>query len=104
LLGELTGINYSDSTPDVTITRDNKGLVTSVTDGVGGWTYGYDAKDRLEREIKTASGSGVLYSRDSIGRRTGYSYWDADVSHAQPGSWATWGGWGMMLPLGDSAA
>jgi RHS repeat-associated protein len=94
-LGELTGINYNDTTPDVTISRDSKGLVRGVTDGTGGWTYAYDDKDRLEREICNATDSALIYQRDSIGRRTGYGYWDQST-----GTWSTWGGWGFDAATG----
>lgn len=91
-MGELTGINYNDATPDVTISRDNKGRISAVTDGGGGWTYSYDPNTGLlERETNTATGSAVIYQRDSAGRRTGYSYWDKNTSAPR---WATWGGWG----------
>jgi RHS repeat-associated protein len=88
-LGELTGIDYNDATPDVSIIRDNKGRVTGVGDGTGGWTYVYDTYDRLEREICNATNSALIYQRDSAGRRTGYGYWDQTT-----GAWSTWGGWG----------
>jgi YD repeat-containing protein len=69
VLGELTGIDYSDATPDVTLTRDAEGRVTAVGDGTGGWSYGYDASGRLEREVHAASGDALIFQRDEAGRR-----------------------------------
>lgn len=43
----LTGITYTDGTPNVTYTPDDYNRVTSRTDGIGTWGYGYDAESRL---------------------------------------------------------
>jgi RHS repeat-associated protein len=88
-LGELTNIDYNDATTDVSITRDNKGRISGLSDAGGGSTYLYNMQDRLEREISNGSGSALIYQYDSHGRRVGYGYWDQTG-----GAWATWGGWG----------
>lgn len=44
----LTGIDYSDTTPDVTFTYDNYDRTITRTDGTGTTTYGYDANNRLK--------------------------------------------------------
>lgn len=41
--GELTGQDYSDSTPDVTFAYNRLGQLDSVTDHTGTWDYVYDA-------------------------------------------------------------
>jgi len=43
----LTGITYSDGTPNVNYTPDDYNRVISRTDGIGTWGYGYDAESRL---------------------------------------------------------
>lgn len=92
-LGELTGMTYNDNgaTPNVTITRDRMGRVVGVADGAGGWSFGYDAKGRFEREINNTTNSGIIYTYDPADRPAGYSYWKQTQ---ETGSWETWGGWG----------
>lgn len=45
--GRETGIDYSDSTPDVTFGYDNANRMTSMVDGAGTKSYAYDAADRI---------------------------------------------------------
>jgi RHS repeat-associated protein len=70
-LNRLTGINYSDSTPDVTFSYDAAGNRTGMTDGQGSATYSYDDRGRL---TQLARGTSVLsYEYDlasNITRRT----------------------------------
>jgi RHS repeat-associated protein len=44
--GRETGIDYSDSTPDVAYGYDNANRLTSMTDGAGTKSYGYDNANR----------------------------------------------------------
>jgi RHS repeat-associated protein len=94
-LGELKSIDYSDNTPDLAITRDEKGRATTVSDGTGGWTYTYSEEDLVMREVNGGTGNALVFQRDGAGRRTGYAYWDQSS-----GAWATWGGWGYEATTG----
>ncbi len=44
----ITGINYSDSTPDVILTYDDYNRLDTMTDGMGIYDYGYNDLNRLE--------------------------------------------------------
>ena len=46
-MNRLTGVDYSDSTPDVTYDYDHAGRRTSMSDGIGTEDYDYDDADRL---------------------------------------------------------
>jgi RHS repeat-associated protein len=52
--GELTSIDYSDSTPDVAFTYDRLGRQDTVTDAVGARNFAYN--DKLQLESETVSG------------------------------------------------
>ncbi len=88
--GELTTNDYSDTTPDVTITHDKLGRQQSVTNGVATSTFTYTAATlELDTETITYNLPGqpaftrVLdRSRDALGRDTGYTLRSADVSSA----------------------
>ncbi len=88
----LTNINYSDITPDVTFTYDDYDRVKTRIDGMGLYQYGYDPNSRLTsvdgpwandtvtytynelgqlKDLIPQAGESVTYSYDSIGRRTG---------------------------------
>ncbi|MBI4683442.1 MAG: RHS repeat-associated core domain-containing protein, partial [Nitrospirae bacterium] len=43
----LVSINYSDTTPDITLTYDAYDLPDTMTDGIGVYDYGYDNLNRL---------------------------------------------------------
>jgi RHS repeat-associated protein len=45
--GRHSGIDYSDSTPDLSYGYDNADRLTSLTDGAGTKSYGYDNADRV---------------------------------------------------------
>jgi YD repeat-containing protein len=77
-VNRLTGVDYSDSTPDVTYTYDLAGRKTSMTDGGGTVGYGYDSSDRLTSV--TRSGSGFSYSYDSAGRLAARTYPDGTAT------------------------
>jgi RHS repeat-associated protein len=57
--GELTGIDYSDSTPDVTFSYNRLGQQNTVTDVVGTRTFSYNAALQLTSEAI----AGGLYSK-----------------------------------------
>ncbi len=60
--------SYSDGTPAVSFSYNAQGLRTSVTDGLGSVTYGYDSNtDRLTQESRTLTGVTGTFT-------TGYSY------------------------------
>jgi RHS repeat-associated protein len=48
--GDLTGTDYSDATPDVTLTYDRQGRPASVVDAAGTRTFGYHATGQLQSE------------------------------------------------------
>lgn len=61
-----TKIDYSDSTPDVTIEYDSLGRRHEVVDGTGTWTYAYDD---LDRPLTITHGSEEwTYTWDAAGR------------------------------------
>ncbi|MBK8856136.1 MAG: RHS repeat-associated core domain-containing protein [Opitutaceae bacterium] len=71
--GELTGIDYSDATPDVTTTFNRAGQAVAVTDGAGQRTMTYHASGRLENESYTAgflASMAVHRSYDALSRLT----------------------------------
>src|SRR5205814_890178 len=55
--GELTSINYSDSTPDVTYTHDRLGYRKTSVSSLDSCSYSYDLAGQLLSETHTA---GVL--------------------------------------------
>jgi RHS repeat-associated protein len=73
----LTGIDYSDSTPDVTFTLDNVGNRTAMADGSGTETRDYDNLDRLT-EVERGSNT-FNYVYDAAGNITRRTYPDSTV-------------------------
>ena len=76
--GELTGVDYSDSTPDVTFTYDRMGRQQQITDAAGVRTFAYNADFSLASEAITGIYDKVLSrSYDSApgtkGRYAGFS-------------------------------
>ncbi|HNS39985.1 MAG TPA: RHS repeat-associated core domain-containing protein, partial [Promineifilum sp.] len=76
--GELAGIDYSDSTPDIAFTYNRLGQQATVADAVGTRTFGYNAALQLTSEAI----AGGLYSKTIcrsyatngvLGRYTGIS-------------------------------
>ncbi|MEQ1933217.1 MAG: RHS repeat-associated core domain-containing protein [Fimbriimonadaceae bacterium] len=59
--GRLTGIAYSDATPDVTWTYHRDGRAESCTDagGAWGWAYVFGDDDKLA-SVESVSGSGLI--------------------------------------------
>ncbi|MFN8222177.1 MAG: LamG-like jellyroll fold domain-containing protein [Gaiellales bacterium] len=73
-----TGIDYSDTTPDVTFTLDNVGNRLSMTDGISGaQTRTYDNLDRLL--TVTRGTSTFTYVYDAAGNLTKRTYPDGTV-------------------------
>ena len=98
--GELSGIDYSDDTPDVSFTYDRLGRQKSITDAAGTRTFAYnDADLRLHAETMTG-----LYSKtitrnydtvDVKGRNIGFTIdtdtitygYEADTGRFKSVSW-----------------
>lgn len=55
--GDLSGTDYSDTTPDVTLVYDRSGRPSEITDASGARTLSYHASGQLENETYT---SGVI--------------------------------------------
>jgi len=84
-LGRQTAIDYSDSTPDVAFSYDALHR-TSMTDGAGTETYGYDSADQLTGVSRGTSG--FAYSYDANGQVAKRTYPDGtviDYSHDDDG-------------------
>ena len=83
LFGELTGIGYSDGTPDVTCAYNRAGKLSQVTDVVGTRTFAYNATMDEVSETVTGLYSKTLaraYTSTGLkGRRQGLSV--DNVSH-----------------------
>jgi RHS repeat-associated protein len=75
--GRRTGINYSDSTPDVTLDYDERGLRESATDGAGTETRSYDDAGQLTGI--TRDGQTFSYDHDAAGNITRRTYPDGTV-------------------------
>ncbi|MGH2682722.1 MAG: DUF6531 domain-containing protein [Actinomycetota bacterium] len=76
-LNRLTGIDYSDATPDVTFGYDANSNPTSMTDGAGTETYTFDDLDRLTRV--TRGSQTFSYEYDAAGNVTKRTYPDSTV-------------------------
>jgi RHS repeat-associated protein len=69
--GDLEGIDYSDSTPDVSMTHDRLGRPKTITDGSGSRALSYDTTGPLKDEDYTAgllNTLGVHRTFDSLSR------------------------------------
>ena len=69
--GNLTGIDYSDATPDVTLGYDAYDRLISMRDGIGAWSYGYDADSELTSVDGPWENDTLTYAYDALGRRIG---------------------------------
>jgi YD repeat-containing protein len=70
-LNRLTGIDYSDSTPDVTLAYDANSNRTSMTDGAGTETYVYDDLNRLITVTRGSQSFSYQYdAADAVTKRT----------------------------------
>jgi RHS repeat-associated protein len=76
-VGRKTGIDYSDSTPDVSYGYDNANRLTSTTDGAGSKSYGYDDVSRLISVTRGSSSFG--YDYDAAGNLTETTYPDSTI-------------------------
>jgi RHS repeat-associated protein len=74
--GRLTGIDYSDSTPDVTYSYDRVGNRTQMTDGAT-QTYSYDSVNRLTQV--TRGTDTFAYTYDLAGNLTRRTYPDSTI-------------------------
>ena len=75
--GEMTGVDYSDATPDVTNTFDRIGRQASIIDGSGARTFSYTNTLALVAEELASSLPGTPSHRidrlkDSLGRDAGF--------------------------------
>ncbi len=99
-LGDVTGLNYSDTTPDVAYTTfDRTGRPRSITDATGGHTLTYDYAQRLIQDTATSAPfSGItlknrfdaVYGRDQLKLEiTGQSTIQHDFSYDTYGRLST---------------
>ncbi len=74
--GELTGIDYSDTTPDITFAYDRLGRKTGILDATGSRTFAYTDNLQLESETMTGMVNRTLArtydASDATGRNTGF--------------------------------
>jgi RHS repeat-associated protein len=79
--GRVTGIDYSDTTPDITYGYDAVDRLTSLTDGAGTKSYSYDAANRLTAVARGTTG--FSYSYDAADNLTQTTQPDSTtISHA----------------------
>ena len=90
--GELTGIDYSDTTPDITFSYDRLGRQAAITDAVGSRTFGYNsALQPYTETIAGLYGETLIRTYDTtgiIGRSTGFSLasgYDVDYDYDDVG-------------------
>ncbi|OGV45715.1 MAG: hypothetical protein A2X46_09425 [Lentisphaerae bacterium GWF2_57_35] len=69
-LGQVTNINYSDATPDVSLTFDRMGRVKTATDATGTRTNVYSVQGAILTE-GTALGTLLNHTVDAFGRSSG---------------------------------
>jgi YD repeat-containing protein len=70
--GRLVGIDYSDSTPDVSFSYDAVGNRVQMTDGQGTQTYAYDSVSRLTGVSRGQDTFSYLYDLAGNITRRGY--------------------------------
>ncbi|WP_165987385.1 RHS repeat domain-containing protein [Streptomyces sp. YIM 98790] len=67
-LGQLLQTDYSDTTPDVTLTYNGAGQVTQITDGTGTRSYGNRDGEGRPRTVTLPTGQGsIAYTYDADG-------------------------------------
>ncbi|MFZ2633127.1 MAG: RHS repeat-associated core domain-containing protein [Desulfosalsimonadaceae bacterium] len=83
--GELTGIDYSDATPDIGFTYDRLGLQTHVTDAAGSRTFAYTGNLQPASETITGIINRTItrqYETSGVkGRNTGFSLNNYEISY-----------------------
>ncbi len=70
-LGQMTNIDYSDATPDVTFTFNRLGQQATITDGQGIRSFTYN--DAMQLIAETNSMGVLQFAFDSQGRSAGFS-------------------------------
>jgi RHS repeat-associated protein len=81
--GMLSGVDYSDATPDVTyVTRDRMGRPTQITDGTGthNLTYHHDSSPDTVSLPQVAAGFILDYGNDGLGRRNSLQLKDGSTT------------------------
>ena len=69
--GDITGITYSDSTPDISCVYDRRGRMVQVTDGAGTRTLSYTVQNLPDTESLPYYGNRYIkYEYDSCNRRS----------------------------------
>jgi YD repeat-containing protein len=74
----VTGINYSDATPDVTSAYDGVANRTQMVDGAGTQTYTYDSVNRLKTVVRGTDT--FSYNYDVAGNLTRRTYPDGTIT------------------------
>ena len=79
-MNRLTNVNYSDTTPDVTLSYDDAGRRQQMDDGAGSESYTYDNDNRLLSITRSGADSGtngtISYAYDDAGNITSRTYPD----------------------------
>ncbi len=70
--GELVGIDYSDSTPDVSFIYNRLGQQKTITDGQGARAFTYN--DALQLASETNALGLITRNYDSLGRSAGFTF------------------------------
>ena len=82
-LNRLTAIDWSDSTPDVTMTYDAVGRLLTMNNGVSALSYAYNDANQLTSETQNIAGAAgpavVGYSYNADGTRASLTYPDGHV-------------------------
>ncbi|MBI2441628.1 MAG: RHS repeat-associated core domain-containing protein [Lentisphaerae bacterium] len=85
---DLTGIDYSDSTPDVSFTYDRLGRQRTAASSVSAHTFAYSGLLLDTETIVSSAGTNVIdRSHDSLGRSSGFTV----AGVADPGSSVAYG-------------
>jgi RHS repeat-associated protein len=84
-MSRLTGVDHSDTTPDVTRVYDLAGRLDTMTDGAGGTVdYSFDNADRLTNLARSGASAGLNgtlhYDYNDAGHITGRTYPDTTAS------------------------
>ena len=79
--GDMTGIDYSDSTPDVTFTVDRLGRQKTASSSVSSHTFAYNAQLQLDTEtiVRDSVINVIDRSFDGLGRSSGFNL-DSDYA------------------------
>jgi YD repeat-containing protein len=90
ILNRLTAVDWSDSTPDVTMTYDAVGRLLTMNNGVSALSYTYNDANQLTSETQNINGAAgpavVGYSYNADGTRATMTYPDGQVlSYAYTG-------------------